>query len=76
MVAAISQVWLEGLTGLHYTTGALPWQEIRHPLAPAAQRRGPHVMPSPKTTILGVDFSGAKTDRNTWLAQGTYDGTP
>ena len=28
-------------------------------------------MPSSKTTILGVDFSGAKGDRNTWLAQGT-----
>ena len=24
--------------------------------------------------VMGVDFSGAKSDRNTWLAQGVYDG--
>ena len=27
------------------------------------------------TTIIGVDFSGAKTDRNTWITEGTMDAT-
>ncbi|HEU0021752.1 MAG TPA: DUF429 domain-containing protein [Dehalococcoidia bacterium] len=55
---------MRGRYRLHYTTGSHYLQEFSDTPGGATARMN----------IIGVDFSGARSDQNTWMAQGMADG--